>query len=185
MKKLELMACLLILFSACKKEDTPETTPEVPEASSQVIINEFMASNVACCPDPDGVPDADGVEEYDDWVELYNAGETAVDIGGWYISDKKDNPKKFQIPSTSPAETTIGPGEYLVLWADNQPEQGVLHLDFALNVDGEYIGIFTPEGGTVDETTFGAQTPDVSSGRLPNGSGEWTILENSSPGTAN
>jgi len=34
-----------------------------------------------------------------DTVELCNAGETSVDIGGWYLSDTSDNYKLYQLPS--------------------------------------------------------------------------------------
>lgn len=179
MKKLNILICFLVVTTACKKEDNPPAVTTDPEEISSIVINEFLASNTACCSDPAGA------EEFDDWIEIYNTGDKAVNIGGWYISDKADIPQKFQIPASAPAETTIEAGGYIVLWADKQPEQGVLHLDFALNADGEYIGIYTPEGKVADETTFGLQTPDVSTGRLPNGSGDWSSIETPSPGAAN
>lgn len=177
MKRTLIALIFLCILSSCEKEEKKLDPPV--EALPKLLINEFLASNVACCTDPDG----EG--EFDDWIEIYNAGEEAVDIGGWYITDKADQLQKFKISTTNPSLTTIQPGGYLVLWADNQPEQGVLHLDFALNVEGEYIGLSTPEGNKVDETTFGAQTPDISSGRIPNGSGEWSTLESPTPGEAN
>lgn len=179
MKKKEIFIFGLLLMGACSDDNSENPTPE-PEELPQIVINEFLASNTACCPDTDGAE-----EEYDDWIELYNADDEAVDIGGWFISDRKDNPKKFQIPANAPSTTTIAPGGYLILWADNQPEQGALHLDFALNVDGEDIGIYAPDGRAVDEYTFSPQTTDVSSGRLPDGTGSWTTLSSPSPGATN
>lgn len=177
MKNLQVLVALVFLLSSCSKEDVKKDPPADLPA---IVINEFLASNTACCQDPDGQE-----AEFDDWLELYNAGNVAVDIGGWYVSDKADQPKKFQIPGTEPSQTTIQPGEYLLLWADNQPEQGVLHLDFALNADGEYIGISSPEGHLVDETTFDLQSPDVSSARIPDGTGEWGVTNNPTPGAGN
>ena len=62
-------------------------------ANSQVIINEYSCSNIS------GPTDAFG--EYEDWVELYNAGAAAVDLTGYYLSDDDGNPQKWQIPSGS------------------------------------------------------------------------------------
>ena len=44
-----------------------------------LVINEFMASNSNCIQDPQG--------QYDDWVELYNYGTDAIDVGGIYLTD--------------------------------------------------------------------------------------------------
>ena len=39
-----------------------------------LAISEFMAVNAECC--------ADAFGEFDDWVEVHNHGDEAVDIGG-------------------------------------------------------------------------------------------------------
>ena len=44
-----------------------------------LIINEFLASNDACCTDQSG--------DYDDWVELFNDSSDPIDIGGMYFTD--------------------------------------------------------------------------------------------------
>ncbi|HLB74410.1 MAG TPA: hypothetical protein VJJ98_10360, partial [Sedimentisphaerales bacterium] len=43
-----------------------------------IVINEFLASNSNGATDPQG--------EDDDWIELYNRGEDAVDVGGMYMT---------------------------------------------------------------------------------------------------
>jgi hypothetical protein len=92
----------------------------------ELVVNEFMAFNSTCCPDNDS-----GVDEFDDWIEIYNKGAVAVNIGGMYLSDNLANPFNHKIPTDNPSATTIQPGGYLILWADNSPSQGPLHLDFA------------------------------------------------------
>ena len=180
MKKRQVFLYALFLLISCNDESANPSNEEPLEDLPKIVINEFLASNTSCCTDPDGV-----AEEYNDWIELYNADDKAVDIGGLFISDKKDNPKKYQIPVNAPDKTTIPPGGYLLLWADNQSEQGPLHLSFALNADGEDVGIYAPDGRAVDEYSFPLQTTDVSSGRLPNGTGSWTTFETPTPGAAN
>ncbi len=54
-------------------------TPGAPnsvKAPIELYINEFMADNDFFIADPQG--------EYDDWIELYNAGEQYISLG-WKI----------------------------------------------------------------------------------------------------
>jgi hypothetical protein len=44
--------------------------------NGQLYINEFMASNDAALPGPQG--------DYPDWIEIYNAGSEAVMLGGYF-----------------------------------------------------------------------------------------------------
>ena len=109
-----------------------------------------------------------------------------VDIGGFYISDKDDDPRKYQIPTSAPETTTLEPGGYIIFWADGTPEEGVLHLDFKLSSAGESITLTDKDGETeVDFVRYAAQEADISFGRLPNGCGEWWAFENPTPGAAN
>ncbi len=151
---------------------------EVGFVAPTLFINEFLASNDACCADEHG--------EYDDWIEIYNPGATAVNLAGFYITDDLSDLTKWQIPSVSPDSTTIPAGGFLVLWADKQPEQGVLHVNIKLSGKGEQIGLTAPNGTTViDSLTFGAQTADVSTGRLPDGSSHWQTFTTPTPGASN
>lgn len=146
----------------------------------QLFINEFMAFNTACCPDQDG-----GMAEFDDWIEIYNAGSTAIDVGGMYLSDNKTNPFGSKIPADNPTATTIPAGGYLVLWADNSTDQGPLHLNFGLSNAGDDVGIYYLDGRTIDEYTFGAQNENKSMGRTTDGASTWKIFNSPTPGQKN
>src|SRR5690606_33172281 len=95
-----------------------------------IIINEFSASNSVY---------EDSFGEKDDWIELYNKGTEPVDIGGFFITDNLNQKTKYRIP-LGDEETVVQPGEYKLLWADEQVGQGPLHLSFKLSADGEQIG---------------------------------------------
>ena len=146
----------------------------------QLVINEFMALNTSCCPDDDS-----GTDEFNDWIEIYNAGSVAVDIGGFYLSDDVTNPFNSKIQTTSPTTTTIQPGGYLIVWADGQRDQGELHVDFQLNQLGEAVGLYYKDGRKIDEYVFGAQAENKSMGRFPSGSESFQVLANPSQGAAN
>ena len=150
-------------------------TGETPQAV--FYLNEFLASNDSCYADENG--------EYDDWIEIYNAGNIPADIGGYYLTDELDNLMNWQVPTTDPDLTTISPGGFLILWADKDPDQGVIHLDIQLDEEGEEIGLTDSEGNLVDSYVFGEQSTDVSEGRLPDGGDNWQFFEIPTPGESN
>lgn len=146
---------------------------------AQIRINEFLASNDASFPGPQG--------DYPDWIELYNAGAEAVDIGGYWICDDLNEPdKRYQIPATNPEITTIEPGGFLLIVANDNTAAGVLNVDFKLSGSGEHIGLWLPDKTTVVDTlTYGAQTTDVSMGLSPNAGQWWYFFTTPTPGAAN
>lgn len=142
---------------------------------SQLFINEFMASNDSTITDEHG--------EYDDWIEVYNADEEPVWLGDKYLSDNLLNFDKWLMP-----DITLQPGDFILFWADNSPEQGPNHTNFKLNQSGEEIGIFDADiTGYVllDSITYEEQTTDVSFGRNPDAGVDWIFYLNSTPGYSN
>ena len=141
-------------------------------AFTQVAINELLASNAITNTDPD-------YQAYNDWIELYNAGATAVNLTGWQLSDDNDIPNKWAFP----AGTTINAGGYLLVWADGQAVG--LHTNFKLAADGEKVILTGPTGVEADRIEFTAQSTDISLGRSVNGSGNWGYFTHPTPGASN
>jgi len=167
MKRLYYCFFLLIAFQTAALAQTPK-----------ILINEFMASNKSTILDSTDM-------KYEDWIEIYNFGETTVDIGGMYITDTLGEPAKYQIPEGNDS-TKIEPGKFLILWADNNSNDGILHIELQLNKMGEQLGIYMPDGVTpIDTLTFQPQTEDVSYGRITDGAENWKIFERPTPGTSN
>ncbi|MBN2521773.1 MAG: CotH kinase family protein [Bacteroidales bacterium] len=138
-----------------------------------IVINEFMSDNESTIQDETG--------EYEDWIELYNFGSEAVQLGGMYLTDNLQIPTKWEIP-----EMEIAPGEFLLFWADG--DYGPLHTNFKLSNDGERIGLFdTDENGNfpIDFFTYVSQNNDESYGRSQDGGNEWNIFRNATPGQSN
>ncbi|MBP7497684.1 MAG: CotH kinase family protein [Bacteroidales bacterium] len=145
-----------------------------------IYINEFCASNSKTKTDENG--------EYDDWIEIYNAGSENIDIGGLYITDNIKKKIKWNIPKTDPAKTTIPAKGFLILWADNQPEQGILHLKFNLSKEGNDIALIQLIGTDtliLDSLSFGLQASDISYGMCPDGTKNYEFFTTPSPGTTN
>ncbi|MCK4659474.1 MAG: CotH kinase family protein [Phycisphaerae bacterium] len=140
----------------------------VDYAPPPVHINEFMADN-------ETIEDPDEPGQYPDWIELYNAGTDAIDLGGMYLTDDLNDRTQYEIP----AGVSIPAGGYLVFWADGDDAQGPLHTNFKLGKSGEEIGLYdTSSNGfePIDELTFGEQTTDESMGRFPDGRDCWRFF---------
>jgi hypothetical protein len=151
----------------------------IPSSGQQktIVINEFMADNASTIADESG--------KFEDWIEIYNYGDEAVNIGGCYITDNYLEPKLFRLREGNDS-TIIQPKSYLLLWADDDWEEGILHLEFKLSRQGEQIAIYDADGSTlIDSVSFQLQLPDQSFGRLPDGQPDWTDFDRPTPGSPN
>jgi hypothetical protein len=133
------------------------------QVANGVVVNELMASNSAGATDEAG--------EFEDWVELYNNNSTPVDLSGYYLTDDATNLAKWQIPTG----TTIAANGYLIIWADEDQDQGLLHSNFKLSASGELVILSDPTQALVDSVTFGTQTANMGYARVPNGTGNFVI----------
>ena len=141
-----------------------------------LVINEFMASNNSAS----GIHDPQG--EFDDWIEIYNFGDEAIDLAGMYLTDDLNDPMKWQIL----AGLSIESGGYKIFWVDDDGTQGPTHTNFKLSIEGEQIGLFDTDGVTlIDAKYFGRQTTDISYGRSEDGSETWEFMSCPTPGWSN
>ncbi len=175
MKKLSVLAVLLIVgmvaMTACQKEEGPPP----PAHEGHIYINEFMASNDTTISDPD-------FNDFADWIELYNDGDSTIDISGYYLTDDLGEPTKWQIPEG----VTVPAHGFLLIWADDNDTLGQApHTNFKLSAGGEQVGLFAPDTTVVDSITYGEQQDDVSYGRYPDGSDNWISMRHPTPGRSN
>lgn len=129
---------------------------------SMVCINEFLTTSNFGGP-------------YDDWVELYNRGETPVDLSGCFLSDARSEPTKW----TFPANTELAPGEFLVVYEDE--------LGFNFSSEGHDVIVLTAADSStgLDFYDFGPQEADISEGRFPDGASTWKKLAERTDGSPN
>ncbi len=135
---------------------------------SQIVINEYSCSNM------NGPTDAYG--DRNDWVELYNAGASSVDITGYFLSDKESNLQKWEIPSY-PA---IPAGGYaLVYFSGRNTINGTeIHAGFGLTqTKNEFIILTAPTGNVADSLMMIMMTQtDHSYGRTTDGATTWSLF---------
>lgn len=136
---------------------------EVQIAVGDLVINEFLASNSANNVDEDN--------DFDDWIELYNNTDFPISTSGLFLSDDADNKQKWALPSM-----VIEPGGYLTFWADDEDDEGMTHANFFVGSTGDSIFLSYDASNVIDSVIFGTQTTDVSTGRYPNGTGDFIAM---------
>jgi hypothetical protein len=114
-----------------------------------VVINEVLANS-----DPNAL----------DFVELHNPTTQSVILGGWFLTDDFQDPKKFRIP----AGTTIAGGGYLVF--DLKTLSADKTRGFALRASGDEIYLLSADAetnltGYLHGFAFGASEEGTSLGR--------------------
>ena len=155
-----LLAVLFLLFSA--------------GACGEVYINEVMASNGFY----------ENGEAYD-WIEVYNDGKSAVDLGGWYLSDSKKDPLKWSFPKG----TKLKAGGYLTVFCTGEegisPGKGsTFYTGYSISASGETLILSDAEGTEAQRVKLPEQYGCVSWGR-PAGGGEYGFFENPTRGKKN
>ncbi|HKX62467.1 MAG TPA: lamin tail domain-containing protein, partial [Verrucomicrobiae bacterium] len=134
--------------------------PASADPLRNVVINEFLAHTD---------------EPQQDYIELYNHGNQAVDLSGAYLSDDPST-NKFRIPNG----TTIPPRGFLSLVANSNT------VGFALSSTGERLFLINSnQTRVIDAIDFDAQQNGVSTGRWPDGAPDFYRLATLSPGAAN
>ncbi|TXH28166.1 MAG: T9SS type A sorting domain-containing protein, partial [Cyclobacteriaceae bacterium] len=142
-----------------------------------LIINEIAAA---------GTDAADEFNETEDWIEIYNASAQPIELGGLFITDNIQSKLKHQLVADS--ETIINPGEYKLIWADNQTGQGALHTNFRLSADGEQAGLYQMVGANLmvlDEVSFESHSENVTASRIPDLTGPIALTGRPTPRAAN
>ncbi|MEC9349988.1 MAG: lamin tail domain-containing protein, partial [Planctomycetota bacterium] len=125
-------------------------------SAQEPVLNEFLASNES------GIRDEDG--ELQDWIEIHNPHGRELDLDGWYLSDRADDPVRWRFPAV-----VIAPGGYLVVFASGKARNvpgSELHANFSLENGGEYLALVRPDGRVAQEFNplFPPQRDNISYG---------------------
>src|ERR1051326_4743562 len=122
-------------------------------AADDPLITEFMAVNSGPLVDEDG--------DTSDWIEIHNPGAAAVNLNGWFLTDKSSDLTQWSFPATN-----LAPNGYLIVFAsgkDRRVPGAPLHTSFQLKSSGEYLGLVRPDGVSV-VSEFSPQFPAQVSG---------------------
>ena len=140
--------------------------------NANIVINEFLASNGSINRDPN-------YNEYSDWIELYNSGDSDVSLAGYYLTDDADYPRKWQIP----ANVVIKSKSYVIFWADSKNINN--HTNFKLASSEDFIGLSSSSNLWVDSLSYDSQRLNVSQGRSTINISNWIYFSTPTPNLAN
>ena len=147
------------------------------QVTAQIVINEYSAANYDTHTDNYG--------EYEDWVELYNPTSAAIDIFGWYLTDKPANPTKWMVPSSF----VIPANEVAIIYCSGRDElSGVFaHSNFKITqTKGNEILMLSDAASNFQDSI--RVLPNQNShtrGRESNGTPVWSVFVNGSPNSIN
>ncbi|MBN2090371.1 CotH kinase family protein [candidate division KSB1 bacterium] len=142
----------------------------ISESLQPIIINEInYNSNLHFNPE--------------DWVELFNNSESAVDISGWELQDA-DDAHRFYLPQN----TILDSQKYLVVCRDTSAfktffpkvKNFIGNFDFGLNESGESVRLYDKKGIIIDSIAYSNRYPWPI---MPDGGGSTLELKN--PGMDN
>jgi hypothetical protein len=98
-----------------------------------------------------------------DWIELANRGSATLDLTDWFVTDSPDRLDHYY---RFPAGTTLAPGAYLIVLADEGAPGEGHHAPFKLGLaDGAYL--LDPDGITVDALLYLSVDDGRSLQRIP------------------
>ncbi|WP_436414387.1 OadG family transporter subunit [Petrimonas sp.] len=174
-KQLLFISALILLVSCSQKTENPHW-----------VINEIMVDNQTGYMDDFG--------QRNGWIEIFNNTYKTQDLGGRYLTNDRNNPKKYPIPRGD-VLTKIPPRQHALFWADNEPFNGTFHVNFKLDPTKEnYIALYENDGKTLlDEIVIPAGIiPDKTYGYAAdgikfdaNGNLTATVLERITPSSNN
>ena len=126
----------------------------------QVVINEL---------------ESDCEDAVSDWVEIYNAGSSNVDISGWYLYD--NDPVGHAADITPVAEgTVLAPGGFYTF---------EINKDFTFGLGkNDKATIFNKDGVVIDEFEYTGHAAGVYA-RIPDGTGDFVDFATSTKGKLN
>lgn len=128
--------------------DAQQVSTPPPQWSRDIIINEAL-------------PNPTGSDSMGEWIELYNRGNSAVELDGWSVQDSSST--VYAVSEEDFALTTISPGGYFVI----PREQSGVALN---NSGGDAVKLYWPNKELVDAVFYGGSAPEEQS---------WSRLENS------
>lgn len=141
-------------FVASYVVDEPPPPPPPPPAEGVLFVNEVLAD-----PGVGNDTNGDGVAEpsQDEFVELLNVGDAALDLSGATVADE------FGVRGTLPADTVLEPGAVMLIFGGGTPtgfEIQTFAFQLGLNNDGDTLTITSADGDVLATMTYGAEGGD-------------------------
>lgn len=137
------------------QQTQPEPPP--PAVPAQIIINEFM-------------PDPEGADTNNEWIELKNLGSAAANLIGYKIDDADAGSSLYTFP-----DTALAAGEAKAFYSSE--------TKIVLNNDTDRVRLFDAAGTIIDEILY--EKPMSGQSFARDSSGQWSITTTPTPNAEN
>ncbi len=150
------------LLGGCRS--VPEPICDEQAQPGDLVLNELVANNEGVWIDETGA--------LEDLIEIVNTSDRELSLDSFVVSDGKS---EQQLP-----DELLAPGERIVLFADDDLDQGSRHLGFKLSSGGEQVSVLSC-GNVIDEVTMPELGENESYSRYPDAEGEWERCRYATP----
>ena len=181
--KVDLVGSGSVLWTALSSRRAQVAPPAIAVAARAIaprlVINELLAVNT------DLELDADQ-DRKSDWVELFNAGTSALSLNGWKLRLVQSNDGAGTVTNVYPFPATAflaSKAHLLIVCSDIK--RTLYHTGFRLPGDGGKLILLNPAGQEVDVVEYAAQQENVSYGRYRDGMAAFAFNPYPSPGRPN
>jgi hypothetical protein len=165
----------LYMLNQQNKTSSTETTTGEEQYTDTILLNEIMAANKSVLTDENG--------NYEDWIEIYNPNDTAVNLGEYTLSNKKNKLEKWVFPNKE-----IAPKAYIVVFASGKSvtdaDAPFWHTNFKLSKAGDSV-FLSRSGKIADTVDFPAMPDNNSFGRSAENLNTWVPISYPTPGFEN
>jgi hypothetical protein len=118
---------------------------------------------------------------FDSWIELYNPGDQAVNLGGMYLSYDPDNLTMWQMPGDMGYIPAKG---FKVIWLGSNDIRSD-QAPFKLLCDGSIIYLSDTKGELITSQTYPEALSRTAWARKIDGGDEWGWTADATPGATN
>ncbi len=151
----------------CDDDNTEDGDGCSSECMLETIVSPVVINEIAAAP-----------SEGEDWIELYNTADDAMDLSGWWVTDEEGAMEhRFDLP----ANTSIPANGHLVFERD-------VTEGFTFGLGGaDSVFLYNASDELIDSVTWERdQSPEGGSyGRSPQGTGDFMTFETSTKGEDN
>jgi hypothetical protein len=146
---------------------------------AELAINELLPG-----PGSDWDGDCDADSKRDEWVEIANLGPSVVDLADYLLLNGTDRVPVYGFSGI------LGPGGHAIVYGSGalvwESESGHSSIGLSLNNGGDLVWlVYVSSGDTVVVDSVSYRSADVgydiSVGRLPDGTGPWTLFDHFQP----
>ncbi|MCX6733667.1 MAG: lamin tail domain-containing protein [Candidatus Peregrinibacteria bacterium] len=128
-----------------------------PVATNEIMINEFL-------------PDPEGSDDGNEWIELKNTSDHAVSLLGWQIDDEDGGSKPYAL-----GDITVGAESFLLLKNDK--------TNITLNNSIDAVRLLDPSGSEYEKIPYTKIASNQSWARTT--SNQWKLTKTLTPGEEN